>query len=35
MKNDGDIRLHHMLDAATEVLRFTSGRHREDLEADR
>jgi uncharacterized protein with HEPN domain len=24
-----------MLDAATEVLRFTSGRHRQDLEADR
>jgi uncharacterized protein with HEPN domain len=35
MKNDGDIRLHHMLDAATEVLRLTSGRHRQDLEADR
>jgi uncharacterized protein with HEPN domain len=35
MKNDGDIRLRHLLDAATEVLRLTSGRHREDLEADR
>lgn len=35
MKNDDDIRLRHMLDAATEALRFTSGRQREDLEADR
>lgn len=35
MKNDDDIRLRHRLDAATEALRFTSGRQREDLEADR
>jgi uncharacterized protein with HEPN domain len=35
MKNDDDIRLRHMLDAATEALGFTSGRQREDLEADR
>ncbi len=35
MKNDDDIRLRHMLDAAIEALRFTSGRQREDLEADR
>jgi uncharacterized protein with HEPN domain len=35
MKNDDDIRLRHMLDAATEAFRFTSGRQREDLEADR
>jgi uncharacterized protein with HEPN domain len=35
MKSDDDIRLRHRLDAATEALRFTSGRQREDLEADR
>jgi uncharacterized protein with HEPN domain len=35
MKNDDDIRLRHLLDAATEALRLTSGRQREDLEADR
>jgi uncharacterized protein with HEPN domain len=35
MKNDDDIRLRHLLDVATEALRFTSGRQREDLEADR
>lgn len=34
-QNDADIRLRPMLDAAAEVLRFTSGRRREGLEADR
>lgn len=35
MRDDDAIRLHHMLDAATEALGFTRGRHRKDLDHDR
>jgi len=35
MRDDDAIRLRHMLDAATEALRFVRGRRREDLDHDR
>ncbi len=35
MRNEDIVRLRHMLDAATEALRFVQERQREDLEHDR
>jgi uncharacterized protein with HEPN domain len=35
MRDEDLVRLRHMLDAATEALRFTRGRGREDLDHDR
>jgi uncharacterized protein with HEPN domain len=35
MRQDDVVRLRHMLDAATEALRFTRNRRREDLDHDR
>jgi len=35
MREDDKVRLHHMLDAATESLGFVSGRDRRDLDTDR
>ncbi len=35
MKRDDAIRLRHILDAASEALSFSTGKSREDLEADR
>ncbi len=35
MRQDDLIRLHHMLDAATEALKFVHHRQREDLDHDR
>jgi uncharacterized protein with HEPN domain len=35
MRQDDLIRLHHMLDAATEALRFVHNRRRSDLDCDR
>lgn len=35
MQKNDLVRLHHMLDAAEEALRFTQGRTRKDLEHDR
>jgi len=32
--NDARIRLHHMIDAAYEVVSFTTGRNRADLDSD-
>ena len=35
MRQDDVVRLRHMLDAATEALRFTRNRRRQDLDHDR
>jgi uncharacterized protein with HEPN domain len=35
MRKDDAIRLHHMLDAAQEAIRFTGGKTRSDLDNDR
>ncbi|MCK9522434.1 MAG: DUF86 domain-containing protein [Proteobacteria bacterium] len=35
MRNEDAVRLHHMMDAGTEALRFMNGRTREDLDHDR
>lgn len=35
MRKDNEVRLRHMLDAATEAIHFATGRIRSDLENDR
>lgn len=35
MRNDDEVRLRHMLDAACEALSFSLGRNRSDLDRDR
>ena len=35
LREDDEIRLHHMLDAATEAVEYASNRHEHDLQSDR